>query len=156
MADVSVGGAVKHGYTLSHVQGGWISPLKAAISSISPEAAVYRPAPGVKNAWEVVLHTNRWCEALLEDLTGKPNEKLPDWPKVKKSTAAEWKRTKSHALEVINRLETVLNGLTDEEWAAPPGGMKTPRCYRAMDIVVHGAYHAGQLVKLRQLYRSKS
>jgi uncharacterized damage-inducible protein DinB len=154
MSTSPVSAPVRYAFGASHISPGWISPLSAAIKAVSWETAQWKPSPDVSSIWEIVVHANRYAEDLLHDLTRKPGFHLPDWPEIGSTTKSDWKATKDHALFVISELERLAESLSDSELSSPPPGMKTPRAERILDIAVHGAYHAGQIIKMKQMYKA--
>lgn len=144
-----------YAFRTAHIEDGWITPFRNALAGVSFENAIWKPAPNVASIWELTLHAQNYAENLLNELTGKPRATHADWPKVAEPTKAEWQRLKKHVADTVDALESAVSGLTDEQLLSPGDGFKTPRIKRILDISTHDAYHAGQIVKLKQLYRAR-
>jgi len=147
--------SVKYAYELAHTSDGWITTLASSLKGVSLEAAAWKPSQKSPSIWELTLHASNYAQNLLNDLTGRPRVEHADWPKIAKKTQAEWQRTKKELLARIASLHTVIVGLSEEELLTPPEGLKAPRVKRILDITIHDAYHAGQVMKLKQLYKAK-
>ena len=143
-----------HIFRLVHTSDDWISPLLKAAESSSYEEARYSPAPGVASIWEIVAHVSGWLEDLLHDVTGSPDAGTVDWPPISADTPSAWLATRQHLKSLVLSLQDVLARSTDEQLLATPAGTDTPLNRRIASIMVHNAYHAGQIVKLRQLYQA--
>src|SRR4051794_21184910 len=74
---------------------GWHGPtLSATLRQVTPEVALWRPAPERHNIWELVLHAAFWKHAVRQRLTRErsPFGRSPrNWPRVPdQPTAARW------------------------------------------------------------------
>ena len=63
----------------------WHGPnLMGALRGLDAAAALWRPAPGRHNAWEVALHCAYWKQRVRSRLVAGPRQKFPhpgrDWP----------------------------------------------------------------------------
>ena len=145
--------SIKYAFEVAHTRDGWISTFASAVKGVTFETAAWKPAPRVASIWELTLHASNYVDNLLNDLTGQPRKEHKDWPKPTKKANAEWQRTKKDLLANIAKLHVVIGELSDDELLSPPPGLKAPRVKRILDITIHDAYHAGQVMKLKQLYR---
>jgi hypothetical protein len=135
----------------------WHGPnLMGALRGLDAEAALWRPAPGRHNAWEVALHCAYWKQRVRSRLVDVPREKFPhpgrDWPSLPLEPAdATWRED----LELLRRTHRALReavaSLDDTELARPLSGLKWPRIRSAAGIAMHDVYHAGQIRLLRRL-----
>ncbi|HVT13197.1 MAG TPA: DinB family protein [Fimbriimonadaceae bacterium] len=147
---------LKYGFRISHTEEGWIEPLLDAVNGVDFETAKWKPAPKVASIWEIVAHAIPYTESRLCDFTGATKEEEPDWPEIADPTPEAWAQLQERARKVVSEFQSVLEAASGEEIAGPKPGKKTPRAERLMDIVVHDAYHAGQIVKLKQAYKSRA
>lgn len=144
-----------HFFDAVHTEDGWISPLLKAVSGVSAEAAAWKPAPSVASIWEVVLHASGWMEDLLADLNGGPNVDVTDWPSIDRADDGAWQGSVRRLRDLVAQLGRQVKGLSVEELYDAPERMGKRRSERLTNIFVHNAYHAGQIVKLRQLYAAQ-
>lgn len=151
MSQQDLSDCLKYALRISHTEEGWISPFRDVVRDTDFEAAKWKPAPEVASIWEIVAHAVPYTESRLCDLTGDPYPDEQDWPGVTDATPEAWEALQSRVDSVVTKLETAVEALTGDELAAPVR-QKTPRAERLMDIAIHDAYHAGQIVKLQQLY----
>ena len=138
----------------AHTNEGWISPLLEAVDGVTLDAATYRAGDGVGTIWEIVVHASGWLEDTLGDLTGSPSQENTDWPPVDDTSPAAWDRTKQNLRSSVTAFDSLQSGLSEEELFSVPPGTEDARILRIFDMVVHSSYHAGQIVKLKQLYEA--
>lgn len=143
---------IRYGSRMAHTEEGWIQPLADAVRKVDHACATWRPAKGVASIWEILAHAIPYTESTLASLTGSPVEESPDWPKVTDTSEPAWEAMKSRAISACERLEETIAHISDEDLLSPPDGKKTPRARRVMEIAIHDAYHAGQIVKLTQAF----
>lgn len=146
-------GAIQYAWDVSHLSDGWIAPFKDAVKGVGYDAAVFKPSPKVKSIWELTLHAVQYLERLADDLTGTPHKQTEDWPRLKNPTRGGWIKLKRRAEVATDRVHAALQTVTDAELGVPPAGLKATRLKRITDIAIHDAYHAGQVIKLKQIYR---
>jgi len=131
--------------------------LRGSIRGVSRDEALWRPAPGRHNVWEVVLHASYWKYAVHRRLVGGVKRgSFPrgpsDWPGLPApADAAAWKvdialLEASHA-----RLREAIAGF-------PPAALRRKKgSWRPFDQIVgiaaHDLYHAGQIQLLKRLQR---
>ena len=129
---------------------GWITPLTDALKDVEQEEAAWKPGPDVASIWEVTAHTANYLESLVLALEGQAQRKFEDWPEVE--ATGDWVGLRNHVLTLSERLANVLGALSEDALGKPFPSGKTPIADRIVDISAHDAYHAGQIVKLRQVY----
>jgi hypothetical protein len=144
-----------HFFESVHTSEGWITPLLDAVKAVPVEAAAWKPAPGVASIWEVVVHATGWTEELLGDLAGTNGLDITDWPPVLVTDPGAWQQTIDRLESVIIGLERAVNGLSVEDIYSPAPRTRKRRSERMTNIFVHNAYHAGQVIKLRQLFAAQ-
>ncbi len=141
-------------FRLVHTSEDWIAPLLKAVETTPFEIACYSPGKSVASIWEISAHVTGWMEDLLHDLTGSPDAGSVDWPPVLSQTPFAWTAQKQHLKSLVLRLQDVLSHCSEEDLMASPPGTTTLRHRRLSSILVHNAYHAGQIIKLKQLYHA--
>ena len=140
-----------HFFDTVHSDNDWITPLLDAVAGIGVEEASWKPASAMPSIWEIVAHASGHLEALLLDLNAVDVFDYADWPAVDSGNAAEWEATTGKLVEQIARLQRQVRGFSVEDLYESAGSRRRVS-QRLTSIFVHNAYHAGQIVKLRQLF----
>ena len=148
--------SLKYAIRISHTEEGWIPPLLDAVKDVDFETARWKPGPDVASIWEITAHAIPYTESRVCDLTGEPYPNEVDWPAVDSESEPAWSALKARVESVVSRLQAAVEAQSPEGLAAVAPGRESLRSDRLIDIVVHDAYHAGQIVKLTQIAKSRS
>lgn len=128
----------------------WITPLRDVLEGIDEDEAAWRPAPGERSLWEIVLHIEAWTSWAVHFLQGRDTT-VTDWP----PTGTEsWAATQQRVESTLAAFGEGIAALRAEALFESPTPEVTPtsRLLGIASILVHNAYHAGQLTKLRDQY----
>lgn len=146
--------ALLYAAEMAHTEDGWIQPLLDAVGSTDVREAAWKPAPEVASIWEIVAHATPYIESRVCDFTGAPYPNEEDWPGVTDTSTAAWSAAQDRLRSAVEGLQSALRSATEESLASSPREGAESRARRLLDIIVHDAYHAGQIVKLQQAYRA--
>jgi uncharacterized damage-inducible protein DinB len=135
-----------------HTEDGWIHPLRDSIKDVGAEEARWKPSPEVASIWDVTAHATPYLYDVLRALRSEDKVEHEDWHSITDESEAAWVRLRSELLSGIDQLGEEIVEIQEADYLVPPQGRKTPRWEMITDIAVHDSYHAGQIVKLRQLY----
>ncbi len=130
----------------------WHGPnLRGALRGIPAEEAMWRPAPGRHNIWELAVHCAYWKYAVRRRLTGGKRGSFPiegsNWFERPSGAGGEPEWRKDRALlvaehrELVRAVEALRPAQCDE---------RVLRLLRG--IALHDVYHAGQVQILKRLY----
>lgn len=136
---------------------GWHgTTLRGSLRGVTPAEALWRPAPGRHNIWELTVHAAYWKYAVRRRLAagaaGSFARKPSNWPAVPSTPdAAAWK-SDVRLLEAEHRL------LRDAVRTLPPAKLRTlsPQRVWTMAEEIHGVaahdlYHTGQIQLIKRL-----
>jgi len=143
-----------HIYRTANSSGTAISPLLDAVDGIDYDEATYRPGKDVTTILDIVTHATGWLEFTLSELTGSPGPEHVDWPGFGNSNEDCWDTARHRLHSAVATLHELLNRLCDKDLFSPANGDKATRGERIMNMVIHDAYHAGQIIKIRQIYKT--
>ena len=135
-----------------HAEDGWIHPLRDAVQDVTAEEAAYKPAEGVASIWDVVAHATPYLYDVVRALRGDVKKPHEDWQEITDTSANAWAALRDELLAGIDALGSEIGKLSDVDFLVAPPNRETARWEILVDISVHDAYHAGQIVKLKQLY----
>lgn len=138
---------------LVHTHDGWITDLPKSLRGVTAQAALWKPDAATSSIWEITLHVNQWMEDLIRDLQHEEAPKPEDWPGIDDKTEAGWQATLDRTKSNLIAVRGYVAELTREDLLLPQKGRKTPIFSRIMAILVHDAYHAGQIEKMRQIMK---
>lgn len=141
-------------FGLIHMSEDWIAPILKAVEETCREEAAFVPGEGVSSIWEIVAHVTGWMEDLLYELTGSPEPGAVDWPTVDDKDPDSWRKTQEYLRTLIVLLRDHLSRLDDAALGSKANGGGGTRAERIAGILVHNSYHAGQIIKLRQIYHA--
>ena len=132
--------------------------MKGSLRGITSAGALWRPAPGRHNIWEVVNHCTYWMEEVDRALLGEnifDVEAIEDWPEAGGSPV-EWKTD-------LEKLVATHEKVGKRIWALKPKDLERKLdaqfgetyfgfTFRKMlnGISDHNIYHAGQISLLRR------
>lgn len=132
----------------------WSPPLKTALDGVDVEQALWKPQGAAANSiWETVNHLLYYKERLLRKLQGLP--KLPD---LESNTATftvtdtgeqAWKQTVERLKQVHAELREIISSFGEE--ASERNGSGHAPGEEVMSLILHDAYHTGQIVLVRKL-----
>ncbi|TMU85825.1 DinB family protein [Bacillus sp. BHET2] len=132
----------------------WYAPFKYAIEGLTAEQASWRPdGKATKTIWENVNHLIYYKERLtaeLEDrewtnnLDGNDTFYLTE----QVNDDEEWKAVVEHVETAHRGLRESLSKTTDE------GIEEDSLEEKLLDIMLHDAYHTGQIIQLRKMQGS--
>lgn len=139
---------------------GGATPL-GSLRGVAPEQATWKPAPDRHSIWELALHVAYWKYAVRRNLEGSPTGGFPrspaNWPRLPEvADTKAWKEDRAVLRTEHERLLEAVRGFGPRRLddKAPGSG-----AYRYLDllhgVVMHDAYHTGQIQLLKRLYRSK-
>lgn len=148
--NATIKGDWDHFFTIVNEEEGWIVPLLSAVDGVTFEQAFWRPAGKVSSIVDITLHATGWLNATLQNVLGLPEVDNEDWPEPPAPSAEAWSEAVARLKRTIADLSRALHNLSLEELYGVPSGRDSKRSTMITDILVHSAYHAGQIVKLRQ------
>lgn len=128
-----------------------------AVRGVSAEEAAWRPAPGRKSIWDLVLHIAYWKYAVRRRLEGGSETRFPrspaNWPRVpavpdEAAWAADVALLKQEHDRLLEAVAAVPLGRYGE---AMPSGKRWTKGEMIVGIAQHDAYHVGQIVMLKRL-----
>jgi uncharacterized damage-inducible protein DinB len=147
---------LKYQFGIVHLNDDWIAPLIKTVEETTRDEARYRPAEGVASVWEIALHATGWMEDLLRDLTGAQDLVFADWPLIEDESEAAWQTAKRNLRSVAVLLQDELEQLDEAGLEAVVDTAGTTKGQRIASILVHNSYHAGQVVKIRQIFAAQA
>ncbi|HZR30981.1 MAG TPA: DinB family protein [Terriglobales bacterium] len=123
------------------------------LADVDAKTAAARPIPGAHSIWEIVNHVSAWEEALRHRVLGEPKELEgeQDWPPVKDSSAAEWKKTVETLRKRHDALVQAVAALPDYKLLAAAPGRDHDYYHMLHGTVQHELYHAGQIALLKKI-----
>ncbi len=132
---------------------GWHgTTLRGGLRKVNAEEALWRPAPGRHNIWELALHAAYWKYAVRRRLTGVKRGSFPlkgsNWfPSPKTATEDEWRAV----VDLVDREHRQLHDAVANAARKQLADMKTVRMMYG--IAAHDLYHTGQIQIVRALKR---
>ncbi len=131
----------------------WIdTTILGELKKLTAKQALLKPA-GLNSVWETVNHMISWRRALIGRVMGKPVKYSKDnfFSEVKNKSHEAWRKTlaelKSSQKEIITFLKKQDDSLL--ETVSPTSGYTYYELVNA--ILIHDAYHTGQIVLLKKL-----
>lgn len=128
----------------------WHGPsLRGALRSVTAKQALWRPAPGWHNIWELTLHAAYWKFAVRRRLVKRLYLQFPikgnNWFPRSEGTEQEWKRD----LKILRHEHNLLAKTVMRRSAAALRAKKVARMVKG--IALHDVYHAGQISLIKRL-----
>lgn len=135
--------------------------LRGSIRGLTAKEALWRPAPGRLNIWELALHAAYWKYIVARKLSGdgslsfpRKGSNFPELPKPPDATA--WKND----VELLRRQHLLVRRAI-AQFPARKLKQKAPKSVWTNEqfiygIASHDLYHAGQIQLLKRLQRTKS
>ncbi|MFE4710871.1 MULTISPECIES: DinB family protein [unclassified Paenibacillus] len=135
----------------------WSPPLSDALDGVNSTQASWKPQGAAGNSiWETVNHLTYYKDRLLRKLKGLPKqpelESNDDTFTVTESGEEAWQKAVEQLKSVHAQLREVIEAL--EEGAYDWGGSGHAPGEEVMSLILHDAYHTGQIVLLRKLQGS--
>ncbi len=135
----------------------WHGPsLAGTIRGLTPRQALWRPAPGRHNIWELVLHTAYWKYAVRRRLTDGAHGTFPrpgaNWPRLASATTdRQWRADVALLKDEHLRLREVVAGLPPAALERRGGKGRWTNAEIIYGVAMHDLYHAGQIQLLKRL-----
>jgi hypothetical protein len=131
--------------------------LKGAVRGVTAREALWRPAPGRHNIWELVLHMAYWKYAVSRRLVGTERGSFPregsDWISVADPSERAWRADVALLHEQHAALLRTVKQLPPFRLDSKEGS-KWTHAEQIAGIAAHDLYHTGQLQLIKKLARS--
>ncbi|MBG9563961.1 DinB family protein [Brevibacillus agri] len=148
-----------HEWECTYDKEDWFPPLKHALAGVTAAQASWRPEGAAANTiWENVSHLLYFKERLLHRLSGtefiNTAETNDDTfqPSGSPDDEAAWQATVQRMETVHRQIHEKLVALSDEAFDQPLPSI--PAGQSVMSIILHDAFHTGQIVQIRKLQGS--
>jgi uncharacterized damage-inducible protein DinB len=135
----------------------WHGPnLRGSVRRVGPATAAWRPGPGRRNIWEIVVHAAYWKYAVRRRLLGEKRGSFPlegsNWfPRPVTQTADAWKTDLALLDQSHRALRAAIASLRPADLDARPATSKVSNRELILGIAAHDVYHAGQIQLLKRL-----
>jgi len=130
--------------------------LRGSLRGLTPKEALWRPAPGRHNIWELTLHAAYWKYAVRRRLGGEGigsfERKPSNWPDIPDpSDAGAWKRDVVFLENEHRKLRETVTGLRPADLTRrSPRGVWTYG-EEIHGVAAHDLYHTGQIQLIKRL-----
>jgi DinB superfamily len=132
--------------------------LRGSLRGVTPEEAMWRPAPDRHNIWELTLHTAYWKYAVRRRLSdqamGSFDRKPSNWPAMPEpSNGKSWKRDVALLENEHRQLRELVRTMSpkDLDKRSPKGVWRYAE--EIHGIAAHDLYHTGQIQLIKRLLR---
>ncbi len=138
------------------VQGNWIASVHESLKGISAEEAAWKPGPEERSIFEIVLHITVWTDWAANFLRGRDTE-TTEWPPVTNTDTAAWENARIELDRALSNFRARIAALTapDLTQIPIPDVTQTNNLTGLLSIIIHNAYHAGQITKLHERWQSR-
>jgi hypothetical protein len=140
-------------------QKGWHgTTLRGALRGVTPEEALWRPALGRHNVWELTLHTAYWKYAVRRRLAGAAvasfDRRPSNWPAIPDpADLRAWKRDVDFLAAEHRKLREVVSNLSPAALQQrSPRGVWT-NGEEIHGVAAHDLYHTGQIQLIKRLMK---
>lgn len=147
--------ASKVEFLLKGVDDGWkIIPFARLLDGLTSAEANWRPAPEMHSITEIINHVAYWLEYRARQLRGESLEPLKPIPAGGEAppSMAGYPTCLDNLQKQFEALHGVIAALREEDVDRAIEGSPRPIMELVSNIIAHNAYHAGQIVLLRQLW----
>jgi hypothetical protein len=130
--------------------------LKGSLRGLTAEEALWRPALGRHNIWELTLHAAYWKyivrRRLAGDSVGSFERKPSNWPDIPQpADGSAWKRDVSLLDSEHRKLREFVSGLSPAALEVhSPRGVWTA-AEEIQGVAAHDLYHTGQIQLIKRL-----
>jgi hypothetical protein len=138
---------------------GWHgTTLRGSLRGLTPKEALWRPAPGRHNIWELALHTAYWKYAVRRRLSavalGSFGRRPSNWPAIPSlPDAPAWKRDVAFLENEHRLLRAAVSSMRPLDLATrSPKGVWT-YAEEIHGVAAHDLYHTGQIQLIKRLMR---
>ena len=102
------------------------------------------------------MHSIAWTQWVVLFLQGQDIE-VTDWPPIEGTGEADWEQARQKLMDLCQtfREQVAALSVVDLEAIPTPEVTQTNRFVGIQSILIHNAYHAGQITKLRAWYRQR-
>jgi hypothetical protein len=134
-------------------QGQWITSVCATVNAVDVAEAAWKPADEEPSIAEIVGHILAWTEWAVRFLGGQDTEVI-DWPPVTTVDPADWEDLRRRLTETLDAFRREIATLSSNAlFDVPvPAVTQTNRMLGIQSILVHNAFHAGQITQLHRRY----
>src|SRR5262245_31517997 len=135
----------------------WHGPnLRGAIRRVEVEEAAWRPGPGRRNIWEIVVHAAYWKYTVRRRLLGEKRGsfalKGSNWfERPGPDGDPDWAADLALLDETHRGLRASVAALDPAELPRTPPGCKHTYARLIAGAALHDVYHAGQIQLLKRL-----
>lgn len=132
----------------------WYAPFKHAIEGLTAEQAMWKPSgEGTKTIWENVNHLIYYKERLAADLEGREWTHNLDGNDTfyltgQSNDDMEWEKVVERSKNVQCNVRQALSAISER------GLEQNSLEGKLLDIMLHDAYHTGQIIQLRKMQGS--
>jgi uncharacterized damage-inducible protein DinB len=130
--------------------------LRGSVRGLSMKDALWRPAAGRHNIWELVVHCAYWKYAVWRRVTGAARGSFPldgsNW--FVRDSAADsraWRADLALLNDMHRRLRNAVAQCTPRDLERRPKGSKFTNRALISGAAAHDLYHAGQIQILKRL-----
>ncbi|XXM73142.1 DinB family protein [Lysinibacillus sphaericus] len=130
----------------------WYAPLKDAVSGLTAELAMWKPSEGAaKSIWENANHLIYYKERMAAMLEGREWTQHLDGDETfgltdQKAQDVEWAKVVERTEHAQQQLRQAVSSMSESD---------TEQLERKLlDIMLHDAYHTGQIIQLRKMQGS--
>ena len=132
--------------------------LRGSIKGITIEQAVWRPAPGRHNIWEIAVHCAYWKyivrRRLLDEKKGSFPLRGSNWfIRPMAATEKAWRGDIALLDETHRSMHDAIAGLTSSDFKNNPTGSMWKNLQIISGTASHDVYHAGQIQLLKRLQK---
>lgn len=134
---------------------GWITSVRESLEGMNAAESIWKPGPEERSVWEIVLHMTAWTDWAAHFLRGQ-DIPVTDWPPVGETGSGSWERVRADLFRALADYEAAISAQVPEALIRPltPEVTQTVGLAGFLSILIHNAYHAGQITKLRERWRS--
>ncbi len=139
-------------------QESWYPPLQPALADLTASQASWRPSGEAANTiWETVNHLLYYKERLLHRIKGDTTEYPAStnddtYSVTAPDDEAAWKATVARVEAVHLELKKELSTMDEDAFDTPL--ISGPLGESVYNIIMHDAYHTGQIIQIRKLQGS--
>ncbi|MBT2690840.1 DinB family protein [Bacillus sp. ISL-47] len=132
----------------------WYAPFKHAIEGLTAEQAIWKPSgEATKTIWENVNHLIYYKERLAANLEGREWTTNLDGNETfyltdQSTDNKEWEKVVERSESAQRNLREVLSTISDRD--LDENSLEG----KLLDIMLHDAYHTGQIIQLRKMQGS--